>query len=463
MAAIDDASPILLLLWRVQLTRAGALFHAVWAAGPSVLPPGNRAGRGLSPNESRTMIRNDGPPAAMLWAARPAVLSRTEANDITVTPRTREDLRAAGSQWFGFADERVDSVCRVDLLDRKWHLSWLLAAAAAVPAWSQAAEVQFDMPSVVAATHAERPHEVSLTLRLSAMIAGIEQPPVSQWMVRVLPRDERIQVVDYLPRTETASDVTAPIKVTQTDESTQSAGFTIDGAYAHLARAHVGADRGDKQIDTIQFDRHPVHQAVTAAGTIQRGRGVYFKLRWTATQVLEGEKQFQITLLVPAGWRGGLMDVAVVAYGEDPASTRWSPLPWPQESGAIGDARFVIAAYRQGDEPARRAAYQLSEAERELRRLSMQYPVRHTPKSLPGMIRHVAAKLELEPSPADDSWLPRILFTAADPHLDTSVRKLPMPVRVAILEYAELREELLAMSGGDAQRMVAAKTPLTEH
>jgi len=293
------------------------------------------------------------------------------------------------------------------------------------------------------------------------MINTVETPPISQWIVRVVPRDEQIQVVDYFPRTETASDVATPIKITQTDESTQSAGVSVDGAYANLARANLGADRGNKQIDTIQFDRQPPQQTVTAAGTIQRGRGVYFKLRWTANQVLEGEKRFEVTMRVPARWRGGLFDVSVVPHGEAPSDPGWSPRLWQSDSRTIGEAKFVIAAYRQGDSAARQAAYGMSEAERELRRLGQQNSIRPTPSSLPEMIRQVAAKLELESSRANDQWLQRVLFASADPHLDKSIRKLPMPIRIAVLEYTEQREQFRAMSAADAGRVVAAKPPLS--
>jgi hypothetical protein len=188
-----------------------------------------------------------------------------------------------------------------------------------VPAALRGAEkplVQFDLPPTVAATPTDDPNLVSVSLYLSSMIEGSESPPISHWMVRCLPRDETIRIADYAPRTETGSDVSTPIQIKKTAEQSQSAGISVDGAYSHLTQAHIGSDRGKKASHAIQYDRVAPVQAVTAAGTIHRGQGVYFKLRWTATQVLEGEKKFQITMRVPTPWRCGLIDVSVVAMSE---------------------------------------------------------------------------------------------------------------------------------------------------
>ena len=83
-------------------------------------------------------------------------------------------------------------------------------------------------------------------------------------------------------------------------------------------------------------------QAVTASGTINRGRGVYFKLRWTAQQILEGEKTFHNTSR-PEQWRGSLMDVSVIAQGERKS------FGWERETKTIGSANFVVAVFKDHD------------------------------------------------------------------------------------------------------------------
>ena len=75
---------------------------------------------------------------------------------------------------------------------------------------------------------------------------------------------------------------------------------------------HIGGDDQIKNSDSTQYQKRAPQQAMIAAGTTDRGRGVYFKFRWTADQVLEGEKRFRWTVAVPESWRGGLIDVQII-------------------------------------------------------------------------------------------------------------------------------------------------------
>ncbi len=315
--------------------------------------------------------------------------------------------------------------------------------------------VQFDLPASVAATSCSDPELVSVELRLSSMIESAALPAIKQWMVRCLPRDQAVSIADYAPRTETGSDLATPIQVKKIAEESQSAGLSIDGSYSHLTRANLGADRGKKHSNSIQFDQVAPVQAVTAAGTIERGRGVYFKLRWTATQVLEGEKVFHITMRVPPAWRGGLLDVSVIAQAESK-----SLAPWDRQPETIGSANFVVAAYRAGDNQAEYLARSISRAEQKLRQLSSQQSRQSKTNSLPTVLRQMAATLDFETQPDLSQWVQRLLHGDADPYFDKQIRKLPMPVRVAVLDYVDLRDDFNEMRGKANQSVIAAKPPL---
>ena len=127
-----------------------------------------------------------------------------------------------------------------------------------------------------------------------------------------------------------------------------------------------------KTLDSYQYNQIAPVQAVTASGTIDRGRGVYFKLRWTATQVLEGEKKFTLTFRVPEAWRSGLMDVSVIAQSHHSSFAKWD-----DGVKTIGAANFVVAVYRQGDREAAKAAQVLAESELKLREVAAS--VKHPP------------------------------------------------------------------------------------
>lgn len=318
--------------------------------------------------------------------------------------------------------------------------------------------ITFDMPPTVAAVPLESHSQpisptagqwMGVEMRLSSMIATPAMPDIERWMIRCVPRNPSWRVIDYSPGTEVASDYASPIQVQSNDESSHSSGVSVDGAYGHLVNGHIGGDRGGKKSMGIKYDRHaPVH-AVTAAGTIERGRGVYFKLRWTSTQVLEGEKRFAITFEVPPSFRGGLIDVSVVAHGSGASAPAWSELPGlgPREAASVvlGRADFVIAVYRDGDGEAWQLARDLSLAEASLRSTAVRASSPQAIRSIPTLVRHVAAKFNLDETPPDTTWVNRLLAGNADPYVDPVIRKLPTEVRVRTLDYVDLRRKLVQL------------------
>jgi hypothetical protein len=304
--------------------------------------------------------------------------------------------------------------------------------------------IRFDLPSVVSAEPVQSATDgmqVAIELKLSSMIATPNVPRIDQWLVRCQPRDPSLSIADYSPRTEVASDIAGPIQIKKTNESSKSLGLAIDGAYGHLARLHSGVDQGTKDVSSYEMDRVAPVQAVTASGTINRARGVFFKLRWTAQQVLEGEKTFRITLCVPSTWRGGLIDVSVIAQSEEKVFAGLD-----SATKTLGAADFVVATYLQGDSEASHMAHRLFAAETELRIMARECSDPRAHHSLKSLLRHVAMKLDVESGPPAISWVDRLLLNRADPHMDKVIQKLPMPVRVAVLDYVDTRDAFLAIN-----------------
>ena len=301
--------------------------------------------------------------------------------------------------------------------------------------------VHFDMPPTAAASSTEDdPTLVTVELRLSSMIDTAEVPRIDQWLVRCQPRGRAMAIADYAPRTETSSDLVTPIQVKQTEEESSSVGIGVNGGYGHHVHGNAGLDHGSKNIQSLQFDRVAPLHAVTASGTINRGQGVYFKLRWTAQQVLEGEKKFRLTFRVPQTWRGGLLDVSVLAQ-----TNRKSFAGWDRDTQTLGSSNFVVACYRQGDREAAARARALSDAEFALRGIIIEHRTPKKLSSLPSMLRHVARKFDSAPSTPNELWLQRLLLDRADAHMDSEIRKLPMPIRVAVLDYVDVRDDFLAI------------------
>ncbi|MGI9473024.1 MAG: hypothetical protein ACR2NZ_15900 [Rubripirellula sp.] len=328
---------------------------------------------------------------------------------------------------------------------------WLLLAGltTSIAHAAQRPTVHFDLPPTAAAEAVgDEMTLVTVELSLSSMIDTTEVPRIDQWLVRCQPRGKAISIADYAPRTETSSDLVSSIQVKRTEEESNSLGVGVNGNYGHAVHGNAGLDHSKKNTNSMQFDRVAPLHAVTASGTINRGRGVYFKLRWTAQQVLEGEKTFRLTLRVPATWRGGLVDVSVLAQSE-----KKSFAGWDRETQTLGSANFVVAVYRQGDRDAAAKARTLSDAEFALRSVIIEHRTAQKVTSIPSMLRHVAKKFELESVSTSEMWLQRLLLDRADAHMDAEIRKLPMPVRVAVLDYVDERDNFLAMHRQPSQEL----------
>ncbi|TWU03537.1 hypothetical protein Pla100_04640 [Neorhodopirellula pilleata] len=300
---------------------------------------------------------------------------------------------------------------------------------------------------------------VEVSLRLSSLVCGSKLPDIDRWMIRCVPRSTSWRVVDYAPRTETASEYASPIQIKTTDERSSSFGMSSDAAPIKVhgafvgASGHMGFDKAQKHLESTQFDRQAPLHAVTAAGTIERGRGVYYKLRWTSSQVLEGEKEFKVTFGVPQGFRAGLLDVSVIAIGKPaeghPVSEAFSHIPVLGEDQdamrAIGQARFVVAVHAEGDPDAWMAAETLIETEQMLRAQAKKIRSTTPTHSLSNLIRHVASKLDPSGVDVHGDWVDRLIFENADPHTDAIIRQLPTSLRVLALDYCDARKSLQQM------------------
>ena len=327
-----------------------------------------------------------------------------------------------------------------------WIRSVCAALLLAIGSADSSAEsgIHFDLPPTAAAQPqaGADPTIVTIDLPLSSVVISPAAPRIDQWLVHCQPRSGSHVLVDYGPRTEVASEITGPIQIKKTNETSQSLGVGLDGSYARLARGHAGVDLGSKEVDSYQLEKHAPVQAVTASGTFDRGRGVFYKLRWTSQQVLEGVKTFQLTLQVPPSWRGCLIDVSVVAQAEGRAFAGFEP-----SVKTLGAAHFVVAVHRAGDTEAALRARDLFEAESSMRTLAAELPRRSSNASLGAWMRNVTAKFDSKSQPVGDRWMPRLLRGEADPYLDKQIRKLPMPVRVAVLDYIDIRDEFAEMAG----------------
>ncbi|OYP35975.1 hypothetical protein [Rhodopirellula sp. MGV] len=302
--------------------------------------------------------------------------------------------------------------------------------------------VRFDMPAVVPAidTGVSPSHrEVTIAFPLSSLIVndssrGALVPPIDHLLIRCSMRDQ-YPVVGFLPKTELETDYAGPIAVTQKRETSDNVGLNVDSAYHPFGAGHLGADSSDKDSNSSQYSKHAPMQAVVASGTTDRGRGVYFKLRWTSQQVLEGEKVFQVSFAVPNGWRGGLVDVSVVAKTTSKSLFREDKLE------DLTSQQFVVAVHQESDMKAAALAMRLADLDHKLAEMSRSDVGAAT---LADWIRQTFVPMADRKSHREGSakWYRRVVDGDADPHMDKELAKLPMPVRVTVLDYADASRSL---------------------
>jgi hypothetical protein len=319
--------------------------------------------------------------------------------------------------------------------------------------------IHFDLPATAAATDVTPEgfgHDgrlVSIPLNLSLIVDSLPTPTIDQLVVQIKPLGGTATVADYLPRTELSSRYATDIEVCHSKEVLEHAGLSIDGAYGPLARANVGLDRNEKNIDSTKFSRVAPMHIVASSGTTHRGRGVYFKLRADERQVLEGDKQFIVVLRVPSAWRGELVEVRVEAEAltKTFVSSFSSFTGVMPKSQVVGDARFLVATHIDVDHEMAALANRIADTELRMRELGGKAQ-RETLRHKTSRPDYAAFRFDL--SAPDQAFkqesIARVvneaIFGRIDPYHDPVVSRLPLDTRVAILDFLEAREDYLARS-----------------
>ncbi|XZE54834.1 hypothetical protein SH139x_000813 [Planctomycetaceae bacterium SH139] len=291
-----------------------------------------------------------------------------------------------------------------------------------------------------------------IPLELSTLIVSPTAPRVDQVLIEAQLLDESLRVADYGPRTQTASRFVGDISVELCDESNQRVGLSAAGSYPPLAKADLGADVGSKQSELRKYQEVAPLEILAAAGTTSRHRGVFFKLRATPQQVLEGDKLFYLVVSAPADWRAGLLSLRMRAQ-----STRRSLPGMPPEPVLLADRQFLIAVHRHDDAAARLAANEFRSALERLQAVAQREAKQIERRAQSNLLHQLATKLELaEPKiPAD--WLQQTIFHRVDTHSDRRFQRLPVDVRVAVLDYQAARQAFLSNAAEPVENLVSTQ------
>ncbi len=267
-------------------------------------------------------------------------------------------------------------------------------------------------------------------------------------MIKVVTRKPSVQVADFWPRTEMYSSITTPLSITEDYERIRQASIQGAGGYSGIAAANGHANFHDELKRNVLYQQQPPMQLLTAAGTIDRRCGVYFKLRSTPQASLEGSRTYMLTLEVPNAWRGDVLEFHAVAYGRKHAESN-------QSRKQIGEERFLIAVYNNGDLEAAEYAMTFIQQQSKLRNTANQFASTIAKRAYPTPVHKLGQVLDIyEPSIPND-YLNEWIFGSVT---EQPNRRLPVDLRVAMLDFIDSRAviELLAGSSTQAPKLSLA-------
>ncbi|MEM7312476.1 MAG: hypothetical protein AAF497_04925 [Planctomycetota bacterium] len=292
--------------------------------------------------------------------------------------------------------------------------------------------VSFDVSSVVACREVvdeafQRDHPdlrlVQLEVEISALVRGDAENLVETVYSLDAP-ERRVAVHDFLPRTSLVTDVVGNIEVQRSLDKGVDAQLSVSGDLGKFAGGNASLGGNRSRADSYRYQQLPPREMLSAAGTVARGAGVYFKLKPTAQSSLEGARKFIITLRVPQSWRADYLRANCHATTRD--------------GRRIGGSSYIVPLFMAGDATARELAHRLSEDERRL------LSAAHAHRSVIRRVSHptMAHELTLRQPDIPADWLSRILTTLALHEAAAYERRLPIPIQAEVARY---RNSKLAM------------------
>jgi hypothetical protein len=318
----------------------------------------------------------------------------------------------------------------------------LLALAAIlfaiVPAAHASAQgrLWFDVPQVAAARDVTgrefalaHPSErlVEIRLPISMLAQGDAAGDVHEVVHRLESASTAAQVHDYWPKTQLATTLVGATAIEHKRQQDAQLNFEAGGSYLGLAKAVASGDYRWHGEENSAFQKLPSLELLTSAGTIDRGRGVMFKLKASPRTTLEGAYDYGVILRVPYWWRAGFLNVSSEA-AQDDSQTR------------LARGRFVIALHQQGDTAAERAARNYAQAEADFRRAAVAAKSDIERRMYPTLMHKLGVTRD---GALAKDWREQILFR--DPP-DDLFSKLPGEVRASATTLRNARRELNALN-----------------
>ncbi len=328
----------------------------------------------------------------------------------------------------------------------------LFGLAITIPKESLAGEVvRLDVPAMVVAEPINPAVVESPTLGgklfriripVSTFIASQFRGQVSEYCIEVTSPQQTTRVVDFWPKMELYSDVHGTVAIQSSYHKDSHFAFKVSGGYEPFVRGNAEGQVNERKDIQQSYQKKPSMQVLTAAGTANRGYGVFYKFRPGPVSQLEGEREVAILVEVPQTWRADLLRVTMRAVGNDASGDRVL---------SLGECSLWSTVHQEGDQAAAALAHRYVTQERGLRALAASSQRAVEEKSLPTVWHKVGAALEVVEPKIPDDYLQNVLFAAPSqgwdrPQNARPIDRLPVDLRIAILDYWDARDRLLRLA-----------------
>lgn len=217
---------------------------------------------------------------------------------------------------------------------------------------STTAECRDVTPAAFADTYPEE-RIIEATVRVSALLTEGREEDFAELLLVIDSPEKRLRVADFAPKTELFSDVVGTIEAKTSTEKTKNTEFKLGSVFA----ANYGAASvqvlpsithtlGQNNSLSETYQRLPSKSLALASGTIHGEHGVFFKLKRSPQNSLEGAKDYTCLFVVPKTWRGDWLVVSVQARG-------LNKMFLSKTLEECGRAQILVGLYAAGDAEAK--------------------------------------------------------------------------------------------------------------
>lgn len=145
---------------------------------------------------------------------------------------------------------------------------------------------------------------IEAKFRISASVAEGSEESIVDFTYMISSPPMRLRILDYLPNTTLESRFADDrIEVSDFSEKSDASSQKAIVGYSIFSLNAV-KNQLSRKTEQNQYQRIAPKSLVLASGTMNRGHGVFYKLRPSNTASLEGAREFTFLAIVPRTWRG---------------------------------------------------------------------------------------------------------------------------------------------------------------